>query len=96
MSFAVGQRVICIDDSAPRVASSVIGRPLALGALFTVRARVFSPEGRPNVQLVENEIRHPGWPGECWWSASRFRAIDDLTTTEAACESTRIPQTTPG
>lgn len=103
MSFAVGQRVICIDDSRPNNRNGVewgtmqvFGTPLTLGAIFTIRGYEISPRGKPNVTLVENEIRLAGWAKECWWGASRFRAVDDLTTSEAACESNRIPQLAQG
>lgn len=89
MSFRVGQSVMCInaDVSASWV---VIGVPLELGKVYTIRAvrddlKDERSEQRigPAVRLVENEIYAKKWPKEQFWMAERFRALDDVTTAKS-------------
>lgn len=100
-NFSEGQRVMCIDaDLGP--GWQVEGAPLVEGAVYTVREAahgrhiVTEADLGPLVRLAENQVFRPPFPGEMWWQSRRFRALDDVSVSAAACESARIPEPSVG
>lgn len=71
MTFRVGQKVVCVDDSPDR-----FGRELGVvrGEIYTIRA-VLERQGWQGVLLVEVD---PG--SAAGWYASRFRPVVERKT----------------
>lgn len=74
MSFHVGQKVVCVDDSPPRSGLTFKAHPVK-GRVYTIAA-IGSMDGEPAVDLVEL-----GKLGACLqypdWLASRFRPVKE-------------------
>lgn len=84
MTFRVGQRVECVDDSP-----DYLGRPLVVskGSKYTI-ADVFDLFGETGVTLLEVD---PGAaPG---WRASRFRAVVERKTDISIFKRLLVPGT---
>lgn len=73
MTFHVGQRVVCVDDSP-----SSDGWPslVKVGAIYTIDEAFEHWSGRPGVTLYEVKP----WPHNSGWHAHRFRPITERKT----------------